>query len=223
MLKADLHSHTHFSKDCLTSPQKYVATCLKRDINCVAVTDHNSIQGGLAVREIAPFKVIVAEEVRTTQGEITGLFLTEEIPSGLSPEETVRRIKEQGGLVSVPHPFDRFRGEPIEEDALLRILPQADIVEVFNSRTTLPADNDRARKLAEEHGLAMGAGSDAHSHWEIGRCYVEMPDFDGTPQGFLEALRQGRIVARSSNPLIHFVSRWAVMMRKLGLRPLPTK
>lgn len=221
MLKADLHSHTHFSKDSLTSPQKYVATCLKRGINCVAVTDHNSIRGALAVRELAPFPVIIAEEVRTTQGEITGLFLTEEIPGLLSPEETVRRIKEQGGLVSIPHPFDRFRGEPIEEDALLRVIDQADIIEVFNSRTTLPADNDRARALAEEHGLAMGAGSDAHSPWEIGRTYIEMPEFDGTPQDFLRALRQGRIVARRSSPLIHLVSRWAVTMRKLGLRPMP--
>jgi predicted metal-dependent phosphoesterase TrpH len=128
MLKADLHSHTHFSKDCLTTPEKYVATCLKRGINCIAVTDHNSIQGGLAVRKIAPFQVIVAEEVRTTEGEITGLFLTEEIPARLTPEETVRRIKEQGGLVSVPHPFDRFRGEPLKEGAIQRILPQADII-----------------------------------------------------------------------------------------------
>ena len=104
MLRADLHTHTYFSRDALTSPEKYVQACHKRGINCVAVTEHNNIAGALAVEKIAPFTVIIGEEARTAEGEIIGLFLHEEVPGGLSPEETVNRIKEQGGLGGGPPP-----------------------------------------------------------------------------------------------------------------------
>jgi len=218
LLKADLHTHTYFSPDGLTSPEEYVQTCLKRGINCVAVTDHNEIGGALAIQKLASFTVIIGEEVESSEGEIIGLFLREEVPGGLSPEETVRRVKEQGGLVCVPHPFDRFRHEHLDEAALMRILPQVDIIEALNARTTLRADNEQAARFAQEHGLAMSAGSDAHSARELGRACVEMPDFEG-PQEFLKALRQGRIVGRLSSPLVHLFSRWARLRRRLGWRP----
>ena len=218
LLKADLHTHTYFSPDALTSPEKYVQTCLKRRINCVAVTDHNDIGGALAVQKLASFRVIIGEEVESSEGEIIGLFLREEVPAGLSPEESVRRIKDQGGLVCVPHPFDRFRHEHLAEAALMRILPQVDIIETLNARTTLRSDNEHASRFAQEHGLAMSAGSDAHSPRELGRACVEMPDFEG-PQEFLQVLRQGRIVGRLSGPLVHFWSRWARLRRRLGWRP----
>ena len=218
MLRADLHTHTHYSRDSLTSPQRYVDRCLKLGINCVAVTDHNSMEGALAVQRIAPFKVIIAEEIRTTDGELAGLFLKEPIPRSLTPEETIERVKAQGGLVSLPHPFDRIRREPLRHRAHERVLPHLDLIEVFNSRTSLRRDNERARRLAEELGLPMGAGSDAHSPWELGTAYVEMPDFEG-PQEFLEALRQGRIVGRRANPLVHVVSTVAKMRSRLGWRP----
>ena len=218
MLKADLHTHTYFSRDALTSPEKYVQACQKRGVNCVAVTEHNNIAGALAVQKIAPFTVIIGEEVRSSEGEIIGLFLHEQIPGGLSPEETVRRIKEQGGLVVVPHPFDGFRGH-LREEALERILPQVDVIEVFNARITYRRDNERAASFAAEHGLPASAGSDAHSAWETGRTYVEMPEFQG-PREFLEALRHGRVVGRTSTPLVHLFSRWAVIRRRLGWRPV---
>jgi hypothetical protein len=218
LLKADLHTHTCFSPDGLTSPEKYVQTCLKRGISCVAVTDHNDIAGALAVQKLASFRVIIGEEIESSEGEIIGLFLQEGVPAGLSPEETVRRIKEQGGLVCVPHPFDRFRGEHLTEAALMRILPQVDIIEALNARTTLRRDNDQAARFAREHGLAMSAGSDAHLARELGRAWVEMPDFEG-PREFLQALRQGRIVGRLSSPLVHLFSRWAWLRRRLGWRP----
>lgn len=218
MLKADLHTHTYFSPDALTSPEKYVQTCQKQGIDCVVVCEHNNIRGALAVREIAPFKVIVGEEARSREGEIMGLFLREEIPPGLTPEETVQQIKAQGGLVLVPHPFDRLRSEHIAEEALDRLLPDLDIIEGFNARTTFRRDNERAARFAEEHGLAISAGSDAHSPGELGRAYVEMPDFDG-PQEFLQSLRQGRIVGRLSTPAVHLLSRWAWLRRRLGWRP----
>jgi predicted metal-dependent phosphoesterase TrpH len=218
LLKADLHTHTYFSPDALTSPEKYVQTCQKQGIDCVVVCEHNNIRGALAVREIAPFKVIVGEEARSREGEIMGLFLREEIPPGLTPEETVQQIKAQGGLVLVPHPFDRLRSEHIAEEALDRLLPDLDIIEGFNARTTFRRDNERAARFAEEHGLAISAGSDAHSPGELGRAYVEMPDFDG-PQEFLQSLRQGRIVGRLSTPAVHLLSRWAWLRRRLGWRP----
>jgi hypothetical protein len=161
--------------------------------------------------------VIVAEEVKTSQGEIIGLFLKEAIPPGLSPEETVRRIKEQGGLVCLPHPFDRMRREPLRSAARENILSSIDIVEAFNSRTTFAADNTRARRFAEANGLAMSAGSDAHSLWEVGSAYVEMAEFE-TPQQFLEALRQGKIVGRRSVPLVHLISAWAKLRHRAKAR-----
>ncbi len=218
MLKADLHTHTHYSRDCFTSPERYVSRCLELGINCVAVTDHNSIEGALAVQRSAPFKVIVAEEIKTAAGELTGLFIKEQIPRGLTPEETIERVKAQGGLVSLPHPFDRIRREPLRAAARERVLGRIDVIEVFNSRTTLRRDNERARGLAEERDLPMSAGSDAHSARELGAAYVEMPDFDG-PQEFLEALRQGRIVGRRSNPLVHLISTLAKGRSRLGWRP----
>ncbi len=215
MLRADLHIHTNRSPDSIITPEKLVERCLQRGIDCVAVAEHNNIEGALAVQGIASFKVIIAEEVKTSEGELMGLFLREPISPGLSPEETVRRIKEQDGLVCLPHPFDRLRREPLRRAARERILPELDIIEAFNSRTTFAADNARARRLAEELGLPMSAGSDAHSPGEIGNAYVEMPDFE-TPQQFLEALRQGKITGRRSIPLVHFVSTWAKLRRRFG-------
>jgi len=216
LLKADLHIHTHYSRDSIISPEQCVSRCLRLGINCLAVTEHNNIEGALAVQRIASFKVIIAEEVKTTDGELTGLFLKEAIPPDLTPEETIERVKAQGGLVSLPHPFDRVRREPLRAQARERVLSHLDVIEVFNSRTTFRRDNEKARRLAEELGLPMGAGSDAHSPWELGTTYVEMPDFEG-PQEFLEALRQGRIVGRPASPLVHVVSTLAKLRWRLGV------
>lgn len=214
-LKADLHLHTDRSPDSLISVPRLIQECAARGIDCVAVTDHNTIEGALVVREMAPFKAIVGEEVKTREGEIIGFFLSEEIPRGLSPEETVRRIKEQGGLVCIPHPFDRLRREPLRAAARERILPQVDIIETLNARVTFKSDNEKARVLAQERGLALSAGSDAHSPREVGRAYVEMPEFQ-TPQEFLQALRAGKIVGGLSNPLVHLASTWAKLRHRLS-------
>ena len=192
-MRADFHMHTHFSRDCRTSPERLVARCLKVGLGCIAVTDHNTIRGGVAVAAIAPFPVIVASEVKTTHGEITGLFLSEEVPAGLSPMETVERIKAQGGLVSIPHPFDSVRRSVISEEALVEVLPHADIIEAFNARNVFRGADERARAAASEHGLAVTAVSDAHHTLELGRTYTEMPEFDGTPSGFLAALREASL------------------------------
>ena len=206
MLRADLHVHTGYSPDSEMSPERLVVRCLRTGLNCLAVTDHDSIEGALAVRELAPFRVIIGEEVCSADGEITGLFLSERVPPGLPAKETALRIKEQGGLVSIPHPFDRFRSRVITADGLRELLPLADIVEVFNSRNSLDEDNRKARQLADEYGLLGSAVSDAHTALEVGRTYVDLPDFDGTPEGFLAALAKGRIVANKTSPLVHVLT-----------------
>lgn len=212
MIKADLHIHTCYSPDCCTPLEKIVDHCLNAGINCLAVADHNTIEGALKLQKIAPFKIIVAEEIMTSEGELMGLFLTEEIPRGLSPEETIARIKSQGGLVNIPHPFGRW---PLYNPKKLKtpeILSQLDIIEVFNSRTPTPHSSAKAWQLARKFELPASAGSDAHTLGEIGRAYVEMPQFN-TTDDFLHSLAQGRIVGRMSNPFTHLASVW-IKIRK---------
>ena len=205
-MRVDLHMHTRFSPDSEMSPEALVKRCVKVGLDCIAVTDHNTIEGAREVKRIAPFRVIVGEEVGSSDGEITGLFLEEAVPRGLSPLETVKLIKSQGGLVSIPHPYDRFRSSVITPRGIDEVLPYADIVEIFNSRNSLNADNRKAVELAEERGLLVSGVSDAHTPMELGRTYVEMPDFDGTPEDFTRALAQGTIVARKTSPLIHVLT-----------------
>jgi len=213
LLRADLHIHTLFSPDSTTRLEKIVSRCLEIGINCIAVTDHNTIAGAIHMQEKAPFTVIVGEEVQTLDGEVIGLFLTNEIPSRLPAEETVVRIKAQGGLVLIPHPFDRFRRPTLNRQTLEALLPHVDIIEVFNSRAAILSDSDRAQAFAQNHGLLSSAGSDAHTIGEIGNAYVEMPEFSGREE-FLSALAQGRIFGRRSSPWVHLLSSWA-RLRKL--------
>ena len=208
--------------DCGTPLDRIVARCLEIGINCVAVADHNTIAGALKLREIAPFNIIIAEEILTSAGELMGLFLSEEIPEGLSPEETIARIKSQGGLINIPHPFGRWPLQNPKKLLSQEILSQVDIIEVFNSRTPLPNSSTKAWRLAMEHGKVAGAGSDAHTIGEIGKAYVEMSEFNG-PGDFLKSLSQGKIFGRRSSPLIHFASTRAKIRKRLGSHPLPSR
>jgi len=214
LTKADLHVHTCYSMDCLTPLERIVQRCLDVGINCIAVADHNTIAGALKLKEIAPFKVIVAEEVLTPVGEIMGLFLTEKVPRGLSPKEAIAQIRSQGGLVGIPHPFGRSPFWNSNELTSQEVLSQVDIIEAFNSRTPFSSSIAKARKLALEQGKAASAGSDAHTLGEIGRAYVEMPEFDG-PDDFLNCLAQGRIFGDKSSPLVHFASMWAKIRKNI--------
>ncbi len=216
MLRADLHVHTCYSIDCFTPLERIVERCLYLGIGCVAIADHNTIEGALKLKEIAPFEVIVAEEVQTPAGEIMGLFLSETVPPGLSPEETIARIRDQDGLVGIPHPFGRSFPGNKNKLTSPEILSKVDIVEAYNSRTTFTRSIARAQRLAVEHGKAASAGSDAHTASEIGRAYVEMDEFDG-PERFLASLSRGTIVGRKSGYIAHFASTWA-RIRKSVLR-----
>ena len=215
MLKADLHIHTEYSMDCNMPLEKIISRCQEIGINCIAVCDHGTAEGGLKLREIAPFTVIVAEEILTPHGEIMGMFLEETIPSGLSVEETLSRIKSQGGLVCIPHPFDIFRHSALRSKTIEEITEQIDIVEVLNARAVLNKTLAKARAFASKHDIAQSAGSDAHTPVEIGNAYVEMPEFNGKDD-FLKSLIKGKIRGHKTTPLIHFVSMWARIKNKLG-------
>lgn len=194
------------------APATLVRLCQERGVTCLAVTDHNRIDGALEALALAPFRVIVGEEIRSSEGEIIGLFLNEAIPRGLSPEETCERIKAQGGVVYVPHPFDRFRRSPIRRAALDRIRDRIDALEVFNARNLWPGHDAAAAAYARRWGIACGAGSDAHTPFEVGNAWVEIPDFE-TPIEFVAALQRGRVRGRHAGPWVHFITRW-VRLRK---------
>lgn len=208
MFKADFHIHSQYSDDCKTTLEQIIRACRKKQINCIALSDHGAVEGALKLKKIAPFYVIIAEEILTTNGEIMGLFLNELVPSGLSLQESIRLIKDQGGLFCAQHPFDKFRPDALKAEVMEELDGQIDVVEVFNARTPFLRTSQQAKKFASEHNLPACAGSDAHSAFEIGNAYVEMPDFKGK-EDFLAALSQGKICGHRTGLGSRIKSIWA--------------
>jgi predicted metal-dependent phosphoesterase TrpH len=213
-IKVDLHIHTCYSPDSLTSLEAVIAAAVERGLGALAITDHNAIQGALALQRMAPFPVIIGEEILTSEGDIIGLFLQELIPPRLTPLQTIARIREQGGLVYIPHPFD-YRRSALPEPTLLAILDQADAIEVLNARTLLPVLNERAQRFAQERGLLCGAGSDAHTAAEISQAYVEIPPFRDR-DSFLHSLAEATVHGTLSLPHVHLFSTWAKIWKGKG-------
>jgi predicted metal-dependent phosphoesterase TrpH len=206
LIDVDLHMHTDHSPDCATPVEVLLATAREQGLGAIAVTDHNEISGALEARAQAaefgprPPQVIVGEEVKTAdQGEVIGLFIKEKIPRGLSLEETVAEIKRQGGLVYVPHPFDRMHAVP-DYEHLLRIVEDVDAIEVFNPRVAIGAFNEEASRFAAKYRIPAGAGSDSHVAQGLGSVRIRMRAFEG-PQEFMQALRDADIVTRPSSLL----------------------
>jgi predicted metal-dependent phosphoesterase TrpH len=207
LIDVDLHMHTDHSGDCATPVEVLLATAAEQGLGAIAVTDHNEVSGALEARRQAgdldparAVKVIVAEEVKTAeQGEVIGLFIEEKIPRGLTLEETVAEIKRQGGLVYVPHPFDRMHSVP-DYEHLLRILDDVDAIEVFNPRVAIGAFNEEAARFAAKYRIVAGAGSDSHVAQGLGSVRIRMRDFDG-PQEFLQSLRDADILTRPTSLL----------------------
>ncbi|HEV3000554.1 MAG TPA: PHP domain-containing protein, partial [Solirubrobacteraceae bacterium] len=202
-IDVDLHMHTDHSPDCATPVEVLLDTARQQGLGAIAVTDHNEVSGALEAAAKADrfgVKVIVGEEVKTaTQGEVIGLFLTEKIPRGLSLAETVAEIKRQGGVVYVPHPFDRLHAVP-DYEHLLRILDDVDVLEIYNPRVAIGAFNEEAERFAAKYRILAAAGSDAHVAQGLGSVRVRMPDFDG-PEEFLEGLREAEILTKPSSLL----------------------
>ncbi len=216
--RVETHSHTTWSKDSLTSLETILRLCRERDITRIAITDHNTADGALALQQLAPELVIVGEEVMTSQGELLAWFLRESVPPGLSPEETIQRLRDQGAVISVSHPFDRLRHGAWRQDQLERIIDKVDAIEVFNARCLYAQDNKRAQQFALAHGLTGSVGSDAHSSPEYGRTLQLMRPFAQDPEDFLDALRTARQLSRLSSPLVHFSSTAAKWVKRLGLK-----
>jgi glycosyltransferase involved in cell wall biosynthesis len=203
LIDVDLHMHTDHSHDCATPVEVLLAAAREQGLGAIAVTDHNEISGALEAREkaaAAGVKVIVAEEVKTaSQGEVIGLFIEEKIPRGLTLTETVAEIKRQGGLVYVPHPFDRMHSVP-DYEHLLTILEDVDAIEVFNPRVAIGAFNEEAVRFAAKYRIVAGAGSDSHVAQGLGSVRIRMRDFDG-PEEFLASLREADIITRPTSLL----------------------
>jgi predicted metal-dependent phosphoesterase TrpH len=206
-IDVDLHMHTDHSHDCATPVEVLLATAREQGLGAIAVTDHNEVSGALEARAQAeragphpPVKVVVGEEVKTaSEGEVIGLFIEERIPRGLTLAETVAEIKRQGGVVYVPHPFDRMHAVP-DYEHLLPVLDEVDAIEVFNPRVAIGAFNEEAARFAAKYRIAAGAGSDAHVAQGLGSVRVRMRDFEG-PQEFLQSLRDAEIVTRPTSLL----------------------
>lgn len=198
MPRVDLHVHSSASFDSKTPPAEVARRCRALGLGPVALTDHDTIDGALALRALG-HDVIVGQEITTTEGELIGLFLNRTIPKGLTPDRAVERIRKQGGLVYLEHPYD-VRRRRLREEAIERLADEIDIVEVWNGRSS-EEDNRRADELRATLGAAGAAGSDAHRPDEIGRAYVELEPFEGA-QDFLEKLREGRVVIEPNRLLM---------------------
>jgi glycosyltransferase involved in cell wall biosynthesis len=201
-IHCDLHMHTDHSPDCATPAGLLLETAKARGLGAIAITDHNEISGALEAQEIAEriggIKVILAEEVKTAhQGEVIGLFLRERIERGMSMKETIAEIRRQGGLVYVPHPFDRLHSVP-DYEHLLEMVDEIDILEVFNPRVAFSAFNEEAVRFARKYAIVPGAGSDSHVAQGLGSVKIRLRDFDG-PQEFLESMREADIVRKHKN------------------------
>ena len=212
-VRLDMHMHTEYSRDSRVALADFAALARKADLGAVCVTDHDTIEGGLRLREMdTGLLVIVGEEITTADGELVGLYLEKPIAPGLSAERTIDLIHEQGGLAYVPHPFSRNRRRHLRRSVLDRVASKLDIVEVFNAREVASSSNVRALEFARQHNLPGGVGSDSHRPIEIGRAYVDVTHFV-TPQELLVALREGKVTGTLSGFAIH-VRTWVDIARK---------
>ena len=197
-MKVDLHLHSSASFDCRIPPLDVARRCRQVGLSPIFLTDHEGIAGAQSLLK-AGEAAVIGQEILTADGELIGLFLQEAVPSRLTPEETVKAIKNQGGLVYLEHPYDTGRRN-LREAAIERIAAQIDIVEIFNGRSQ-PEINRRAEELRSTLGVPGGAGSDGHTLAEIGSVFVEMEAFEG-PQDFLTKLRQSKVVIHAGTGVI---------------------
>ena len=215
---ADFHIHTRFSRDSILTEERFIKVAIERGLTHVAITNHNNVEGAIAVRDKVAelgltdkLTVILGEEVSTADGEVVGVFLTKTIPRGLSAKETADEIHRQGGLVSIPHPFDPFRASHIKEGPLRNLadVGKIDMLEVFNCRVTLQRHNQEAAEFAQRYGIPGIAASDSHSSFEVAMAFNAMPAFDSGEE-LRTSLAENEWHASRSSVFIHATTRWAV-------------
>jgi len=218
---ADLHCHTSASFDSLSKPEQVARTAGERGLTHLAITDHDRIEGALRARDAAPagLLVIIGQEVRTTTGDLIALYVDKPIRPGLAPYEAAQAVHDQGGVVGLAHPFDRFRsgaGRKGWEGELERVIPELDYVEAWNARLIAGDGNSRAAEFAKEHGLAGVAASDAHTIMEVGVAYTILDGPIDTPEQFRAALAAGpRLVTSHGSRLIRLGMPFAKAVNRL--------
>lgn len=214
MLRIEFHCHTFYSDDSLTSPEQLLEACRRRRIDRVVITDHNTTDGARLAQELDPVRVIIGEEIMTRHGELLAAYVKEYVPPGLSPLETIERLREQGAFISVSHPFDRLRKGHWEVPQLLRIIPLIDAIEVFNARCLWPSYNREAIDFAYQHHLLGTVGSDAHTAGELGKASLLLPEFQDAA-GLRLALTEAQQRCTLSAPWVHLASRYAAYRKKI--------
>ena len=216
-MRIDFHMHTWGSHDCLSDPEAVLAQARARGIDRIALTDHNEIDVALEMAACYRDAIIVGEEVKTAEGiDVIGLYLHDRIPKGTPAVETAHRIRDQGGLVYLPHPFARGKGG--EGRYVDMMVPHLDIIEVHNGRLRPDRLNARAVAVADEHGLLRTAGSDAHTIGEVGRSWVDLPAHANEPEALRVALADGVIHGTTSHPIVHVASTWAKVHKRIWNR-----
>ena len=215
----DLHSHTSASFDSLASPRAVVRAAASRGLTHLAITDHDRIDGALDAREMAsreglPLTVLVGQEIRTRQGDLIGVFLDRPIRSGLDAFEAIEDVRAQGGLVGIPHPFDRFRSSLLGTAKVDELAPLVDWVETHNARIMVGNGNQRAAEWAVEHELPGVAVSDAHSVLEIGVAYVALDGDPSTADGLRAALATAELVTGRATVFVRVVTPIAKLVQR---------
>ena len=225
---ADLHCHTRASFDCLSSPEAVVRAAISRGLTHLAITDHETIAGALEARDIASasspgLTVLVGEEVRAREGDLIAMFIERAVPRGMSAAETIAAIREQGGLVGVPHPFDRYRGSLLQAMEGSALETPVDWVEIHNARVMVGDGNERAAAYAKEHGLAGVGVSDAHSVLEVGVAYTALDGDPSTADGLLAALPSAEVIGGRASYYVRLVTPMAKVIQRLrgNRRPVP--
>ncbi len=211
----ELHSHTIYSQDCLIRLSHLPEICQAKGIDKLAITDHNTAKAALELARLHPMLIIPGEEIMTTQGELLAWYITQEVPAGLTPQATIERLRDQGALIGVSHPFDRYRKGAWRVEDLVAIVDQVDAIEVFNARCIHNADNVKAYEFATKYGKLMTCGSDAHVPPEFGQAVVRARPFANHAEGLRQALREAERVERLSGFWVHFTSRYAKWAKRL--------
>ncbi len=221
----DLHCHTRGSFDSLADPGRVIHAAATRGLTHLAITDHDGIEAALTVRDAAPdgLTVIVGEEIRTSAGDLVGVFLERAVPAGLSPSEAIAAVREQGGLVGIPHPFDRFRSSLAREASLEALAGLVDWIEGYNARL-IGGGNERAAVFAHDHGLPAVAVSDAHSVLEVAVSYTILDGDPSTASGLKAALATADMVMSRASYLARGITPVAKAVQRLrghGRAPIP--
>lgn len=210
ILKTALHLHSWVSTDCSLTKKQFIDLYQKTGFDCLAVTDHNEIAGAKELAKEGQFKIIIGEEIETKDGDLIGLFLKEKIEPHQSLEATIGQIKRQKGLVYLPHPFDRLRRNVISPKKIAEIIESVDLIEIFNARNLFAADDKKVERFLKEtlgSNLPLPVcGTDAHTKYEIGKTYLEMPNFND-PDSFLVSIKNSRLIVNYSPKFVHLITK----------------